>query len=136
MVTKNSIATAVHRCVNNPVHGNGRRLEVGLRKGTWLENSSLPLRKVVLFLYAWYREMTSITYCEHELGISHGSAVDWSNFLREICAMVLLANPALIGGPGSTMEVDESLFSRRKNHQGRQLPEQWVFGGIDRQTRE
>ena len=62
--------------------------------------------------------------------------VDWNNFLRELCAADLLANPIAIGGPNTTVEVDESLFTRRKYHQGRQSPPQWVFGGICRKTRE
>ena len=34
------------------------------------------------------------------------------------------------------VEIDESLFTRRKNHQGRVLPHQWVFGGYCRHTKE
>ena len=34
------------------------------------------------------------------------------------------------------VEIDESLFTRRKNHQGRVLPHQWVFGGYCRYTKE
>ena len=62
--------------------------------------------------------------------------IDWNNFLREVCAAELLAHPVVIGAPGRVDEVDELLFSHQKNHQGHVLPQQWVFGGIDRQSRE
>ena len=114
----------------------GCRRDIGLRKDTWQEYSNLPYRTVVLFIYSWSREMTSMNYCERELDMSNPTTVDWKNFLREVCAAELLANPVVIGGPGTVVEVDESLFSRRKHHQGRVLPQQWVFGGICRQTRD
>ena len=110
--------------------------EFGLRKHTWLDGSHVPYRKVVLFIYCWSKEMTSIEFCKTELGLSSKTVVDWSNFLREVCAAELLANPVVLGGPGRVVEVDESQFSRRKNHQERMLSEQWVFGGICRRTRE
>ena len=112
------------------------RKEVGLRVGTWLEGSRLEFRKIVLFMYCWSHEYTSIKWSNHELDMGPGAVVDFNNYMREVCAATLLANRPQIGGYGTTVEIDESLFSKRKNNRGRARYQQWVFGGICRETSE
>ena len=41
-----------------------------------------------------------------------------------------------LGGPGSIVEIDESLFSRRKYNRGRIVEDQWIFGGYNIATKE
>ena len=58
-------------------------------------------------------------------------------FARSMCHGSSAEPPYKLGvTPNMTVEVDESLFARRKNHQGRALPQQWFFGGICRETRD
>ena len=80
--------------------------------------------------------MTSIDFCERVLKINENTVVGLNNFLWEVYAAQFIANSIAIGGPNTTVEVDERILDRRKDHQGRNLPQQWVFGGICRETRE
>ncbi|XP_014790827.1 uncharacterized protein LOC106884119 [Octopus bimaculoides] len=109
---------------------------ISVRRGTWLEGRTLPLRTVVLFLYSWSKELTSVHFCVEELGMKHSTIVDYNSYVREICAEDLLRHPVQIGGPGKTVDLDKIVFSRGKCNRRSLLPEQWVFGGVCRETKD
>lgn len=117
-------------------HIRGCRCEKSIRADTWINPSKLPFQTIILFIYCWSKELTSVRFCQEELEISCDTIVNFNNYLREVCAYSLMQNPPIIGGPGLTVEIDETLYSRRKNHRGRVLPQAWVFGGICRETNE
>ena len=68
------------------------------------------------------------------LQISHPTAVDWYNFLRDVCAEYFKLHPMVIGGQGIEVEIDESKFGRRKYNRGRWQEGHWVFVGVERIT--
>ena len=68
--------------------------------------------------------------------MSPSVVVDFSSYLREVCADEILKNSEKNGGEGEIVEVDESLFTRKKNQVGRVLPSTWVVGGICRKTKK
>lgn len=112
------------------------RQEKSVRSGNWLEGSKLPVTTIVHFIYCWANGHTSISFCDKELNMSQPTVDDYNNYLREVCVWKLEQSNKRIGGPNLHVEVDESLFTRRKYGVGRCLPQQWVFGGICRETNE
>ena len=48
------------------------------------------------------------------MAISSRTAVDMIQFLREVCASVMIKYGNPIGGVGKVVEIDESKFGRRK----------------------
>ena len=74
--------------------------------------------------------------CIHISNVAAKTAVDWYNFIRDICAQYFIDHPAITGGPGVEVEIDESKFGKRKYNRGRQVEGQWVFGGTERITGE
>lgn len=73
-----------------------------------------------------------------QVAVDQKTVTDWFNFIREVCSTDMVNNPRQLGGPGHVVAIDESLLARRKpgNAQGRPVPEQWVFGGVDLTTKE
>lgn len=75
----------------------------------------MPLSNIVHYIYEWVRQPLSSHTCE-QYGIGgHNVAVRLNKEMRQICNDVLVVQPPpMIGGPGVVVEVDESVFRRRK----------------------
>ncbi|KAK2715421.1 uncharacterized protein LOC136043868 isoform X2 [Artemia franciscana] len=91
--------------------------KVGLRVNTWFALSRLPFVTAIRFIYFWVYELSSVAWCERELGISNKTVIEWNKYLREVCLFSMQRkNCEKIGGIGHLAEINETLFSKRKNN--------------------
>lgn len=88
---------------------------------------------VSVFIALWVKN-ASLELIKHETRISQKTAVDWSSFAREVVFDYMFNNRQQMGGPGRTVEIDESKYGRRKYNRGKRVEGQWVFGLIERET--
>ena len=85
----------------------GCRREVSLRKDTFFEGSHLEIEKILRILHLWSTK-TPLNKMRVEVEVSTKTAVDWYNFVRDVCATYAL----------------------------RTVDGHWVFGGVERITGE
>ena len=57
-------------------------------------------------------------------------------FCRELCEVTLFQNREKLGGLGKVVQIDESKIGKRKYHRGHVVEGQWVFGGIEEDSRK
>eukprot|EP00731_Ephydatia_muelleri_P021254 Em0013g981a len=110
----------------------GREMHLVKRKAV---RSKLGIEKIMRMVYLWSVK-TPLGKMKEEMEVAAQTAVDWYNFIRDVCAQYFIDHPAIIGGPGVEVEIDESKFGKRKYNRGRQVEGHWVFGGTERITGE
>jgi len=106
-----------------------------IRHGSFFSKSNLPLKTLVQFIIL-YSSAHPLNYIIEQLEISTHPAVDWAHFLREIAGQWIFENQQPIGGPGTVVEIDESLFMQRKYHRGEHNPHDWYLGLIERGNKQ
>ena len=61
--------------------------------------------------------------------------MNWGSYCYEVCEF-WLGEQQQIGGPGKTVEIDESKFGKSKYNRGRDIIGKWVFGLHERETKK
>lgn len=109
-----------------------------LRTDTWLKGTHLSMDTLgKLIVYYMLLPPPHQDFIQNELQISVKTVVSWIEVLRQAELQWCLENtPQTIGGPNTVVEIDEAVFGHRKYHKGRALATQWVFGGVQRGTRD
>lgn len=116
---------------------NGKRYkaEISIRNGSWFDKSQMTLEEILKLTYWWCQELDQ-AQIKHELGLAEGTGVDWDSFCREVCEITLLENGKKLGGEGKIVQIDKSKFRKRKYHHSHHVEGQWVFGGIEENSRK
>lgn len=127
-----------------------KKNQVPLKRNTWFSRSKISFRKNLLIIYSFINKLP-YKIAQHESSISSGddsesekilktsseTIVDYYKSCKEVCEFGFsLVKKTKIGGPGLTVQIDESKFGKRKYNKGRKVKGQWVLGGICSETND
>ncbi|XP_068210958.1 uncharacterized protein [Palaemon carinicauda] len=100
-------------------------------KGTFLQNLHLPPWKIILLVNYWLYKHCDTQFLMENLGLSPNTIIEYKSLCSEVTEYVM-DNQEPIGGPGITVEIDESLLWQPKYSREPPLSDTRVFGGIER----
>ena len=89
----------------------GCQTRVSIKAGSFFSQTKLSFATALKLMFQWTRQQR-VTETAKDVGVTPKIAIDWYNFCRDICEEHFLANPITIGGPGKTVEIDESKFGK------------------------
>jgi transposase-like protein/ribosomal protein S27AE len=99
---------------------------------TIFHNSNKKVNELIDLIYFWSKDDMQIKTRKEIRTKSQKTSYIWYNKLRKLSYTIMTSlRPQKIGGIGHIVEIDESLFSKRKYNVGRSVRQIWVLGGID-----
>jgi len=103
------------------------QFKCSVHRDSFFAGSHLSIIEITKIIYYWtYQYPQHIVL--HETGKIKKTIVDFYNFCREVCAVILEQQSEPIGRSGKIVEIDESKFGKRKYNRGKRVDSIWVFG--------
>jgi len=101
-----------------------------IRHDSWFQQSKITFQEVLYLTHDIVcREPAHLN--QQEYGFSSKTTADCGMSCRETMLQYMEGCSEKIGGPNKTVEIDESMFGRRKYNGGHLVKGQWVFGGVE-----
>ncbi|KAG0438608.1 hypothetical protein DMUE_2988 [Dictyocoela muelleri] len=97
--------------------------------------------RVIFFINCKYINLISFVDIAYELDKNRGTVSDYFNKAIEVICEYTVDNSDMIGGynedvTSKIVEIDESLFFKRKFNRGRVTNGQWYVGGVEKGTKK
>ena len=106
----------VYRC---PTHKSKKK---SIRNGSFLANSHILFKEFSQIAYFWAYKIPVINIIEMT-GKSNKTIIQWYSYFKDACSYYFEENDHLIGGVGHIVEIDESIFAKRKYNRDRLVQE-------------
>ncbi|GFS67219.1 putative transposase-like protein [Nephila pilipes] len=110
---------------------NAHRNRRSMQKNIWFAESKLSILEILLVTNMWMKIANRVSIA-FEIGVARSSVTEWMSFCREVCFDMCDFESSILGGLGDIVEIDESMFGKRKFNRGNRVNGSWVFGGVQR----
>ncbi|KAE9121982.1 hypothetical protein PF010_g6903 [Phytophthora fragariae] len=112
------------------------RVKRSARANSFFSGSRAKLRQLVKILWFWATQTPAGSATEFTAA-SPTTITQWYTYARDVCSAEMLRCDMEVGGVGHVVEIDEtSLRKKQKYNRGKNHPDFWVFGGVDRATKK
>ncbi|KAJ4426753.1 hypothetical protein ANN_26552 [Periplaneta americana] len=81
--------------------------------GSFLSGQHITF-KIFLMLPLYWVYSVSVGITAGEAKVSKVTAIQWYQHFRDICSRWLVQNPLRLGGPGTVVQIDESIITQPK----------------------
>lgn len=123
-------------CTRQSCRSSSKKTKIGFLKGTFFERSTTDRRKLFLMSFFYVNEMGSQSCWARDLDISESAVCQWIQYCRDILceAVSVIFDNLILGGPGLSVQLDESVLVKRKYNRGRLVRDVWMFGIVEEDT--